>query len=294
LKNRVFSLSLTTAMLQSLALFSVDFLLLFYLEGIAGLPVLTASYLIIPMALALSLVGPFAGRLSDRFGARIIASVGLSIQVAVLFLLRGLTTTTSLVQLGIIEAFYGVGAGLFWPANTSAIMASSPPARYGVSSGMMNTFRNTGMVMSFALALTAVTGVIPTKIVYQLFIGTFSGTLAPNYASAYLSGQSYAFGISAVLLVLSTLFSLIRGKESRQELTVEIPVRIPAQAPQEAQFAVEAFDPHSIAPQLRGAHVPITAELENRNVTGQRAKIPNASSKTMSSLWPSTTSNKTA
>jgi EmrB/QacA subfamily drug resistance transporter len=227
LRNRVFTLSLTTAMLQSLALFSVDFLLLFYLEGIAGLSVLTASYLIIPMAVALSLVGPFAGRLSDRFGARVIASLGLTIQVAVLFLLRGLTTTTPLIQVGIIEAIYGIGGGLFWPANTSAIMASSPPARYGVSSGMMNTFRNTGMVMSFALSLTAVTGVIPSSIIFQLFIGTFSGTLAPTYASAYLSGQSYAFGVSAVLLVASLLFSLIRGKESRQAVTVDSPARVP-------------------------------------------------------------------
>jgi EmrB/QacA subfamily drug resistance transporter len=223
LKNRVFTLSLMTAMLQSLALFSVNFLLLFYLEGIAGLSVLTASYLIVPMAVASSLIGPFAGQLSDRFGARIIASLGLVIQVAVLFMLRGLTTTTTIVQVGFIEAAYGLGGGLFWPANTSAIMASSPPARYGVSSGIMNTFRNTGMVMSFALSLTAITGVIPTNIVYQLFIGTFSGTLAPNYASAYLSGQSYAFGISAVLLVASTLFSLVRGKESRQTAPAQFP-----------------------------------------------------------------------
>jgi len=216
LKNRVFSLSLATAMLQSVALFSVNFLLIFYFEGIAGLPILTASYLIIPMAVTSSLIGPFAGRLSDRLGARVIASVGLVIQVAVLIMLRTLTATTALIQVAIIEAGYGVGSGLFWPANTSAIMASSPPGRYGVSSGIMNTFRNTGMIMSFALALTAVTGAIPNAIVYQLFIGTFSGTLAPNYANAYLSGQSYALGISAILLIAAASLSLVRGKENRQ------------------------------------------------------------------------------
>jgi len=118
-------------------------------------------------------------------------------------------------DLMLIEGFYGLGGGLFWPANTSAIMASSPPARYGVASGIMNTFRNTGMVMSFALSLTAVTGVIPAYIVYQLFIGNFSGTLAPNFAAAYLSGQSFAFELSAILLTLATLFSLVRGKETR-------------------------------------------------------------------------------
>jgi EmrB/QacA subfamily drug resistance transporter len=216
LKNRVFALSVTTAMLQSLALFSVDFLLIFFLEGIEGLPVLTAAYLIIPMAVVTSTVGPIAGLLSDRFGARIIASLGLVIQAAVLLFLVGLTTHTTLLEVGILEAFYGLGGGLFWPANTSAIMASSPPGRYGVSSGIMNTFRNTGMVMSFALALTAVTGVIPTAIVYQLFIGTFSGTLAPEYAVAYLAGQSYAFSISAGLVVLAAAFSLVRGKERRR------------------------------------------------------------------------------
>jgi EmrB/QacA subfamily drug resistance transporter len=219
-KNRVFALSIVTAMLQSLALFSVNFLLIFYLEGIAGLSILTASYLIIPMAVASSIVGPFAGSLSDKFGARIIASTGLVVQMAVLFLLSRLTATTTLLQVGVVEGFYGLGGGLFWPANTSAIMASSPPARYGVASGIMNTFRNTGMVMSFVLSLTAVTGVIPAYIVYQLFIGTFSGTLAPNFAAAYLSGQSFAFELSAILLILATLFSLVRGKEARNLTTV--------------------------------------------------------------------------
>ena len=214
-RNRVFTLSIITAMIQSLALFSVNFLLLFYLEGIAGLNVLTASYLIIPMALASSVVGPFAGMLSDRFGARIVASIGLFAQMTVLLLLSKLTSATTLLEVGVIEALYGVGSGLFWPANTSAIMASAPPENYGVASGIMNTFRFTGMVMSFALALTALTGGIPTYILYQLFIGTFSGTLAPNYAAAYLRGQSFAFELSAGLLVLATVFSLARGKEAR-------------------------------------------------------------------------------
>jgi chromate transport protein ChrA len=89
-------------------------------------------------------------------------------------------------------------------------------AMCGVASGIMNTFRNTGIVMSFALSLTAVTAVIPAYIVYQLFIGNFSGTLAPSFAAAYLSGQSFAFQLSAILLILATLFSLVRGKETRR------------------------------------------------------------------------------
>jgi hypothetical protein len=103
-------------------------------------------------------------------------------------------------------------------------MAASPPENYGVASGIMNTFRYSGMVMSFGVALTALTGTIPTYMIYQLFIGTFSGTLAPNYAAAYLAGQSFAFELSAGLLVLAALFSLARGKETRRiMLTPTIP-----------------------------------------------------------------------
>ncbi len=212
-RNRVFTLSISTASIQSLALFAVDFLLVFYLEGIAGLDILTASYLIVPMAAMVSITGPFGGMLSDRVGARIVATLGLAIQAAVLvFFSCFLTTHTPLLNIGIAEAIYGVGGGLFWPANTSTIMSAAPPRQYGVASGVMNTFRNTGMVMSFALALVAATSVIPARYVYQLFIGNLSGGLPPDLASAYLAGQSFAFEVSIVLLAVACIVSLVRGK----------------------------------------------------------------------------------
>ncbi|MHB2035917.1 MAG: MFS transporter [Nitrososphaerales archaeon] len=211
-RNRVFSFSIVAALLQSLALFSVNFLLIFYLEGIGGFSVLTASYLIVPMAVAAAITGPFAGMLSDRIGARIVATTGLALQVLVLILLSRLSVSTPLPYIALTETIYGVGGGLFWPANTSAIMSSSPVGKYGVGSGIMNTFRNTGMVLSFALSLVAATSVIPAYLVYKLFIGDIGGKLSPQLASGYLSGQSFAFEVAAILLVAATLFSAVKGQ----------------------------------------------------------------------------------
>lgn len=215
-RNRVFAVSIATALLQSLALFSVNFLLIFYFEGIYGLSVLKASYLLVPMAVASAIVGPFAGRLSDRIGARIVASVGLAIQAVVLVLLSRLGVSTPLWYVGIVEMFYGMGGGFFWPANTSAIMSAAPRESYGAASGVMNTFRNTGMIMSFALALTAATSAIPASLVYKLFLGNFEGTLSQNYAVGYLSGQSFAFEISATVIIVAIVFSLLSGKIEAQ------------------------------------------------------------------------------
>ena len=210
-RNRVFAFSILAAMLQFLAVFSVNFLLIFYLEGIAGLTALTASYLIIPFALATAALGPVGGILTDRMGFRRVAMAGVLITAFALFLFSQLTTGTTLLEIGVIEAISGVGLAFFWPSNTSAIMSATPPAKYGVGSGTMNTFRNTGMILSFALSLTAATSVIPSGVVYELFIGNLNGKLSPALATSYLSGQSFAFEISVVLLLAAFVFVVLTG-----------------------------------------------------------------------------------
>lgn len=239
-RDRVFAFSVVAALLQFLAVFSVNFLLIFYLEGIAGLTALTASYLIIPFALATAALGPVGGILSDRFGFRRISVLGLLVTAGALLLFSRLTVNSTLLEIGVIEAISGVGLAFFWPSNTSAIMSSTPPAKYGVGSGTMNTFRNTGMILSFALSLTAATSVIPPGIVYQLFIGSLSGKLSPVLANSYLVGQSFAFEISVVLLILALVFVALSVRKGRQGAYTEQSMR--AVAPLEHQSGAEGAE----------------------------------------------------
>ena len=199
----VFAFSIFAALLQFLAIFSVNVLLIFYLEGIQGLSALQSAYLIIPFALASAVMGPIGGVMTDRFGFRKISALGVVVTAAALLMFAQLTVSSTLFQIGLIETVAGVGLAFFWPSNTAAIMASTPPAKYGVGSGAMNTFRNTGAILRFALSLTAATSVIPPGVVYQLFVGNLSGKLPLDLATSYLTGQSFAFEISVVLLALA-------------------------------------------------------------------------------------------
>jgi len=212
-KNRNFAFSIVAAFLQFLAIFSVNFLLIFYFEGVSGLTALEASYLIIPFAAASAIVGPIGGNLSDRYGFRAISMIGLVLTAVALFLFTRLTITTPLVEIGAIETLSGVGLAFFWPSNTSAIMSSTPPAKFGVGSGIMNTFRNTGMILSFALSITAATSVIPPGIVYSLFIGNLNGKLSSTLANSYLSGESFAFEISTAIILLALVFASLAGRK---------------------------------------------------------------------------------
>lgn len=200
-RSRPFTFSVGANFLRATAVFSVNFLLVFYLEGIYGLSILTASYLIVPYAAALAVVGPFGGILTDRFGARRLCTLGLLLQLAATLLLSRLALDTSLWTLGAIETLFGVGGGLFWPGNAAMIMSHSPQKRFGIGSGIMNTFQNTGNVLSFAVSLVAITATISSGAVYALFLGTLSGSLPTAVANDYLAGQSFAFEISSALLV---------------------------------------------------------------------------------------------
>jgi len=213
--NKMFSTSTITAVLQSLAMFAVNFLLLFYLEGIFGLSVLTASYLIIPMALVNAIIGPIGGRLTDKYGPRIISTLGLAFQSVAILMLSFMNSSTPLWYVAFTEGIFGIGGGLFWPSNTSAVMSGAPKGKYGAASGILSTFRNTGMILSFAVALSAIASKLPPQIVYQLFVGTLSSKLDINTAATYLSAQSYAYHISFGLLILSIVLSLMRPSKSK-------------------------------------------------------------------------------
>ncbi|HYB03475.1 MAG TPA: MFS transporter, partial [Nitrososphaerales archaeon] len=99
-KNRNFTFSIVAAFLQFLAVFSVNFLLIFYFEGVSGLTALEASYLIIPYAAASAVIGPIGGTLSDKYGFRAISVIGLVLAAIALFLFSRLTISTPLIEIG--------------------------------------------------------------------------------------------------------------------------------------------------------------------------------------------------
>ncbi|HEV2429327.1 MAG TPA: MFS transporter [Thermoplasmata archaeon] len=221
-RDWLFSASLSSSMLQGVAIFATNFLLMVYFQGIRGVSVLTAAYLLVPLSLALGIVGPIGGRLSDRYGARVISTVGLLVQATALLGFANVAASTPLSTGAPWEAVMGVGGGLFFPANTSSIMASVPRERYGVASGVMMTLRNSSMAVSFAVGLVALTSRLPAGTAADLFGGAFDpatiarlGLTPAGIDSIFESGMHLAFSVSAVFVLVAAVFSVLRGKERR-------------------------------------------------------------------------------
>ena len=207
--NHRYAFSVAAAALQSLAIFAVNFLLIFYLQGVRGYDPLTSAFLILPMPLITSVVGPLSGRWADRIGGTIPATLGLAVQGVALIVLALLTPTTPYPLLALALALMGVGGGLFWSANTSTTMGAAPRNRLGVASATLNTLRNVGMVFSFAVALAVAAASMPPAIMNAVFLGTVSH-LQASISAAFTSGMSHAFLASALICGVAIVCSIVR------------------------------------------------------------------------------------
>ncbi len=215
--NRVYTFSVLSASIQSLGLFAVNFLVVFYLQAVRGYDPLHAALLLIPLPIMVALLGPLSGIVSDRIGSRLPATIGLVIQAIALFLFTGLTATTPYWQIALNLGLMGVGGGIFFTANTSAAMNGAPRNMLGVASGTLSTLRQAGMVTSFAVALAVAAGSLPKDIMMQLFVGT-NVQMGSQLMQAFVIGMHHAFQVSVALLVIASFLSLIRGRENRQHM----------------------------------------------------------------------------
>jgi MFS family permease len=197
-------------------MFSVDFLIVYYLQAIRGYNPLTAALLLIPLPLVSAVVWPLSGLLADHIGARIPATIGVVLQTAALaWFITRLSPVTPYWEIAVGLMLMGLGGGLFWPPNTSAAMNSAPMPRLGIASATLATLRQTGMVTSFALALAVAAASLPSQTVMALFVGT-NITLGSQVEQAFVIGIQNAFLVSAILCIIAAGLSLIRGKEDRR------------------------------------------------------------------------------
>lgn len=197
--------SLLASLFQGLANYAVLFLVIMYLQGPRGLTPLHASLLLVPGYVIGGAIGPFSGRLSDRIGPVLPATVGLAIQIVALFLYAQLTLDVGLWLVVVASIVNGIGASSFFPANNAAVMKAAPPEVFGIASGMLRTFANVGMVFSFSMALLIAAHSIPRGLAFAIFVGT--AKLHGRLALAFTTGLHAAFYASMGFLALATLFS---------------------------------------------------------------------------------------
>jgi MFS family permease len=189
-KIRAFTAGNIAGMLGALGRGGMQFMLIIWLQGI-WLPQhgysfsqtpLWAGIAMIPLTLGFLIAAPLAGIASDRYGARLFATVGLVVSGASFLLLQLLPINFSYWLFGLLIFMFAVGMGLFFSPNQAGVMNSLPPDQRGAGAGMLNTFQNSASVLSMGLFFTIVTLGLAARLPSHLYKGLTAAGVAPQAA----------------------------------------------------------------------------------------------------------------
>ncbi len=199
-KNKAFAFSSLAAFIHYSSTFGIVFLMSLYLQYIKALTPQEAGLVIMAQPAMMALLSPLAGRVSDKVEPGIVASAGMSVTAAGLFMLVNVGENTSVVFIAAVLLGIGVGYAFFSSPNTNAIMSSVDKKHLGIASGITGAMRMTGQM----------TGIAVCMVLFSLIIGKVEVT--PEHHDGFLKAVKTAFTIFGFLCVTGIFASLARGK----------------------------------------------------------------------------------
>ena len=147
--------------------------------------------LLIFLMLAMVLTSLLAGRLTDRFGPRLLGLLGVLTCLAGLVLMRVLPLEAA-SDLRLPLVLLGVGLGLANPAAQAASLAGVSRADSGMAAGVSSTMRYLGGIVGIALLGRVIDGAASVDAVvvqHNLLLSIFVGVLVATVACAALLGR---------------------------------------------------------------------------------------------------------
>jgi EmrB/QacA subfamily drug resistance transporter len=150
---RSFTYTMTTTLfiIQGIGLFGATFLIPLFFETMLEYTALKTGVLLVPMAIAVTMVLPISGRLADRMDARIPIIVGVLFSVLSLYWLSFLNLQTSTAEAIGMLVMRGLGLGLIFPPIMNLALKSLPEEKVATGSSLMNVSRQVGGALGVAL-----------------------------------------------------------------------------------------------------------------------------------------------
>lgn len=203
--NPAYLFSNLAALINYSAAFSVSFLLSLYLQNVKAMTPFKAGLLLMVQPLIMVLFSPSAGKLSDRIEPAKVASAGMALTMAGIFMLVFLKQDTDITYIIVAMIAIGGGYALFSSPNTNAVMSSVERKYYGTASSILSTMRQVGMMAGIAVATM------------MLSIFTGESKISRFKPEEFMTAMKWSFIIAAVLCLLGIFASLARvGKVSQK------------------------------------------------------------------------------
>ncbi|MFE1791407.1 DHA2 family efflux MFS transporter permease subunit [Streptomyces sp. NPDC059525] len=192
-----------------------------YLQSVLGLSAIKAGLVLAPSSLVSMTVGPFAGRLADRFGGKYVLLAGLACYtagiVAIALIAAPATAWYAFVPATLVT---GLGVGCIIAPMSTEAMRHVPPHLAGAASGVNNTVRQIGSVVGAA----AVGALLQGRLAAELATGK-------TYAVAFTATLHTTAVLPVLVLAAGAAVCLLLRNHTRKHRAASAPAAAPAPAP---------------------------------------------------------------
>jgi MFS family permease len=170
-----------------------------------------AGIFMIPMSIGFVLTGPISGWLSDKHGARLLATLGMVISAIAFIGFVLLPVDFVYLAFAAVLFVMGIGGGVFAAPNMASIMNSVPAECRGAASGMRATIQNSAMMISqavfFTIIIVSLSATLPSALSAAVTSAGASPQIAHIFSSTPASGALFGafLGYNPVATILHTL-----------------------------------------------------------------------------------------
>ena len=190
--SKVFTNGNIATFLLYASMFGVLFFLPQYFLVFEKTNPLMAGLQLLPWTATLVVIAPFAGNAVDKFGEKIIATLGLFLQgIGYLLIILLVNLTNSYIAMAIPLMIAGMGLSMAGPALQKSVLSAVEPIYLGKASGIYNIFRLFGGAIGTTISV----------IIFNIFGGITNSI-------AFAHGFDAVLITTGVISLLGIVFSL--------------------------------------------------------------------------------------
>src|SRR5699024_9613925 len=192
-KYKMFTLTTVLAMISFIAMIGAAVILPLLMQTMLGFSALESGMALLPVAVLMGLMNPVTGRLFDKFGAKWLAVIGLSIVTVTTFMFTVLTPETTFAYIAIVNGIRMFGISMVMMPVTTAGLNQLPTNVIQHGTAMNNTLRQVAGAVGTALLVTVMT----------------TNEIPEQGVSGLIHGVNVSFivaGIAAVIALIMAFF----------------------------------------------------------------------------------------
>jgi MFS family permease len=202
---RMFTFSVLSLLLIATTISVMSFLMPFYIQDVLGFSASLMGLIFLAAPVFTIGLAVVSGRLTDRIGPRIPASIGVLATMSAFAIGLFLRVDSHWILPASMMALLGVGSGFFNTPNQAAIIGSVPREYRGFATGMVQTIFGISALLGISLG-----GVLLT-LAFRYYAGIPDATPSAAHPEAFVASMNVAYLACLALMAIALFASFLRG-----------------------------------------------------------------------------------